>query len=68
MLASNYKGGLGSRYFVHEYVIPIFMIDKKAKFEGAFIMDSVLNFDPRPNVQEIPNDIRGVSIKLDLIF
>lgn len=44
------------------------MIDKKAKFEGAFIMDSVLNFDPRPNVQEIPNDIRGVSIKLDLIF
>ena len=37
------------------------MNKKRAKFEGAFILDAVLNYDPRPNVQDIPNDIRGVS-------
>uniref|UniRef100_T1JSU4 Peptidase M28 domain-containing protein n=1 Tax=Tetranychus urticae TaxID=32264 RepID=T1JSU4_TETUR len=53
-------GGLGSRHLVHEYLIPIHLSGKRSKFRGAFILDTLLNFDETPNSQDIPTDIERV--------
>ncbi|XP_053210166.1 uncharacterized protein LOC128393957 [Panonychus citri] len=53
-------GGLGSRHLVHEYLIPIHLSGKRSKFRGAFILDTLLNFDDTSNSQDIPMDIEKV--------
>ncbi|KAI2797863.1 hypothetical protein BLOT_014714 [Blomia tropicalis] len=52
-------GALGSKYFVHEYLIPNELNGKtqQNQYDGAIIMDTLLNFDPNPGTQDIPNDV-----------
>ncbi|XP_074596762.1 uncharacterized protein LOC141851862 [Brevipalpus obovatus] len=54
-------GGLGSRHFVHEYLIPVHLSGPRARFKGAFILDTLLNFDTFPNSQDVPSDIQRVK-------
>ncbi|XP_023229172.1 uncharacterized protein LOC111629485 isoform X1 [Centruroides sculpturatus] len=53
-------GGLGSLYFVRDFLVPDILQKNKGHFQGAYILDSVLNFDNNINSQEIPQDIRKV--------
>lgn len=56
-------GGIGSKYFVHEYLIPAELINGMGnRFKGAIILDTLLNFDASPGSQDIPNDIHLVSL------
>lgn len=54
-------GLLGSSAFVKEYIIPHELIQRKANFLGAYIIDMLLNYETKVNSQSIPNDLRRVS-------
>ncbi len=54
------QGGIGSRYFVHDYLIPYEMISRKSHFEGAIILDTIMNFNETLGSQDIPYDIHKV--------
>jgi hypothetical protein len=58
---SKKQGLLGSIAFVREYLIPRELIDKKANFLGAYVIDMALNYDPTPGSQSLPRDIMIVS-------
>ena len=47
---------------MHEYLIPneLASVRHGTQFKGAIIMDTLLNFDPQPGTQDIPNDIHQV--------
>ena len=53
-------GGLGSREFVQEFLLPRILLDPDLKprcqFSGAVILDCVLNYDNSENSQDIEED------------
>lgn len=51
------KGVLGSLAFVNNYLIPTELNGRGAKFQGAYILDGVLNYDPAARSQVLPLDI-----------
>lgn len=62
-------GGIGSKYFVHEYLIPAELVNGMGnRFKGAIILDTLLNFDGTPGSQDIPNDIHLVSMVTFLLL
>lgn len=56
------QGLLGSLAFVREYLIPTELLNRKAKFLGAYVIDMVLNYDSTPGSQSLPRDIMTVRI------
>ncbi|XP_054709088.1 uncharacterized protein LOC129218790 [Uloborus diversus] len=49
-------GAMGSNYFVDHYLIPEELKRARARFQGAFILDGILNYNDVPNTQELPLD------------
>ena len=53
-------GGIGSREFVQEFLLPRILLDRELKprcqFSGAVILDCVLNYDNSENSQDIEED------------
>lgn len=49
-------GALGSNYFVDHYLIPEELKRARARFQGAFILDGILNYNDIPDTQELPKD------------
>lgn len=62
------KGILGSLAFVNNYLIPNELIGRQAKFQGAYILDMVMNYDPHPRSQVMPLDILAVSYNAISLF
>lgn len=50
----------GSAEFVHGWLIPYMERFQGTKFRGAIILDSVLNYDPLPSVQKVPEQFEEV--------
>ncbi|XP_042896988.1 uncharacterized protein [Parasteatoda tepidariorum] len=50
------NGAMGSNYFVDHYLIPEELKRARARFQGAFILDGILNYNDVPNTQELPID------------
>lgn len=59
-----HQGAIGSKYFVHEYLIPNELSNGESSsgsgFQGAIILDTVMNYDSQRDTQDIPNDIHQV--------
>ncbi|XP_022251391.1 uncharacterized protein LOC106467485 isoform X2 [Limulus polyphemus] len=53
-------GGLGSHRFVHEYLFPRELQHGRGYFQGAFILDSVLNYNGSIGSQDLPEDFQTV--------
>lgn len=49
-------GAMGSNYFVDHYLIPEELKRARASFQGAFILDGIMNYNDIPNTQELPRD------------
>ncbi|PRD30442.1 UNVERIFIED_CONTAM: hypothetical protein NCL1_26408 [Trichonephila clavipes] len=47
---------MGSNYFVDHYLIPDELKRARARFQGAFILDGIMNYNDIPNTQELPLD------------
>lgn len=56
------QGAMGSNFFVDHYLIPEELKRARAKFQGAFILDGILNYNDIPNTQELPMDYAQVYI------
>ncbi|RWS18004.1 uncharacterized protein B4U79_12004, partial [Dinothrombium tinctorium] len=54
---TSLQGCDGSKAFVKEYIIPKVIDKTNATYVGAFLIDMMLLFDPRENVQTLPEDI-----------
>ncbi|KAG8202120.1 hypothetical protein JTE90_010481 [Oedothorax gibbosus] len=50
------NGAMGSNYFVDNYLIPEELKRARASFQGAFILDGIMNYNDIPNTQELPSD------------
>ncbi|GIY83190.1 peptidase_M28 domain-containing protein [Caerostris darwini] len=50
------NGAMGSNYFVDHYLIPDELKRARARFQGAFILDGIMNYNDIPNTQELPLD------------
>lgn len=50
------QGAMGSNHFVDYYLIPEELNRARAHFQGAFILDGIMNFNEAPNTQELPID------------
>ncbi|XP_035214836.1 uncharacterized protein LOC118188511 [Stegodyphus dumicola] len=50
------NGAMGSNYFVDHYLIPEELKRARAKFQGAFILDGIMNYNDVPNTQDLPLD------------
>ncbi|XP_076303954.1 uncharacterized protein LOC143222025 isoform X2 [Tachypleus tridentatus] len=57
-------GGLGSHRFVHEYLFPRELQHGRGYFQGAFILDSVLNYNGSIGSQDLPEDFQTVLPRL----
>lgn len=53
---------MGSNYFVDNYLIPEELKRARASFQGAFILDGIMNYNDIPNTQELPLDYTEVKI------
>jgi len=52
-------GLLGSYAFARSVVIDKLIRQEKRKYLGTYAIDMTLNYDPRPNSQTVPRDIRN---------
>ncbi|KAF8784609.1 Aminopeptidase YwaD like protein [Argiope bruennichi] len=50
------NGAMGSNFFVDHYLIPDELKRARARFQGAFILDGIMNYNDIPNTQELPVD------------
>lgn len=57
---------MGSNYFVDNYLIPEELKRARASFQGAFILDGIMNYNDNSNTQELPLDY--TEVKIIIIF
>ncbi|GBM86129.1 hypothetical protein AVEN_75404-1 [Araneus ventricosus] len=50
------NGAMGSNFFVDHYLIPDELKRARARFQGAFILDGIMNYNDIPNTQDLPMD------------
>ncbi|UYV80132.1 hypothetical protein LAZ67_18001789 [Cordylochernes scorpioides] len=55
------EGAFGSSFFVNDYLIPEMLQPRRGHFQGAFILDTVLNFNNSANSQDLPEDFVKVG-------
>ena len=61
------QGLQGSRYFVEEHLVPAILANfsiPEDVYQGAFILDTIMNYDNSPNTQDLPQEFSEVSAQL----